>query len=74
MPIRRAEIEVRVSKLNNGKATCKDEITGAMIKGGGDRVVDWICRLCNIEFESAVPENWRFVVTVPLYKGKGERN
>ena len=36
---------MRVGKLKNGKATVKDEITGEMIKGGGDRVVDWIWRL-----------------------------
>ena len=33
---------MRVGKLKNGKATGNDEITGEMIKGGGDRVVDWI--------------------------------
>ena len=53
------------------KATGKDEITGEMIKGGGDRVVDCIWRLCNMAFESSVvPEHWRSAVIVPLYKGK----
>ena len=33
-----AEVEVRVGK--NEKVTGKDEITGEMIKGRGDRVVD----------------------------------
>ena len=33
--IRRAEVQVRVGKLKNGKAAVKDEITGEMIKGGG---------------------------------------
>ena len=43
-----------------------------MIKG--DRVVDWIRRLCNMPFESGVvPEYWRSAVIVPWYKGKGER-
>ena len=32
----------RVGKLKNGKAAGKDEITGEIIKGGGDTVVDWI--------------------------------
>ena len=41
-PIGRAEVEVRLGKLKNGKAAGKDEITGEMIKGGGNRVVDWI--------------------------------
>ena len=36
-PIGRAEVEVRVSKLKNGKAISKNEITRLMLKGGGDR-------------------------------------
>ena len=72
-PIRSTEVEVRIGKLKNGKVTCKDEITEEMIKGGGDRVVDWIWRLCNMPFESSVvPEDWKSTVIVLLYKGKGE--
>ena len=57
-PTGRAEVKVRVGKVKNGKATVKDEITGEMIKGRGDRVVDWIWRLCNMAFESdVVPED-----------------
>ena len=41
-PIGRAEVEVRVGKLKNGKVASKNEIKGEMIKGGDDRVVDWI--------------------------------
>ena len=41
-PIERVEIEVRAGKLKKGKAAGKDEITEEMIKGEGDRVVDWI--------------------------------
>ena len=32
----------------------QDEVTGEMIKDGGNRVVDWIWRLCNMAFESGV--------------------
>ena len=32
-PIGRAEVEMRVGKLKNGKAAGKDEITEEMIKG-----------------------------------------
>ena len=53
-PTERAEVEVRVSKLNNIEAVGKDAITGKMIKGGSDRVVDWIWRLHNMGFESSV--------------------
>ena len=73
--LERAEVEMRVGKLKNRKAAGKDEITEEMIKVGGDRVVGWIWRLCNMTFESGVvPEDWRSVVIVPLYKGKGERS
>ena len=67
VPIRRTEVEVKVGKLKNGNAAGKDEVKGEMIKGGGNWVVDWIWRLCNMAFESGVvPENWRFAVIVPL--------
>ena len=37
-------------------------------------VVNWNWKLCNMVFESSiVPEDWRFAVTVPLYKGKEEK-
>ena len=66
---------MRIGKLKNEKVTGMDEITGEMIKGGDDRVEDWIWRLCNMTFESGVvPEDWRSAVIVPLYMGKGERN
>ena len=57
-----------MGKLKNGK------VTGEMIKGGSDRVVDWIWRLCNRAFGTVgVPEEWRSAVIFPLYKGKGKR-
>ena len=63
-----------MGKLKNGKAADKDEVTGEMIKGGGDKVEDCIWRLCNMAFESGfVPEDCRSAVIVPLYKGKVER-
>ena len=72
--IERAEVEVRVGKLKNEKAAGKDEITGEMIKGEGDRVVNWVWRLCNMAFDSgAVPEDCRSAVIVLLYKAKRER-
>ena len=36
------KVEVRVGKPKNRKAAGKDEVTGEMVKVGGDRVVDWI--------------------------------
>ena len=69
--IRRTEVEVRFRKLKNGNSERKDEVTGEMIKGGDDRVVDSIWKLCNMIFESGVvPEEWRSAVIVPLHKTK----
>ena len=65
---------MRVGNLKNGKDPGGNEITGKMIKGIGDKVVDVILRVCNISFESGiVPEDWRSAVIISLYKGKGER-
>ena len=50
-PVRKTEVKVRVRKLKNGKATVKDEVTGKMVKDGGDMVVDWISRLYSNTFE-----------------------
>ena len=70
-----ALIGFREVTTSNGRATGEDEITGEMIKGGGDKVVDRIWRLCNMVFESGVvPEDFSSAVIVPLYKSKGERN
>ena len=60
-----------MGKLKNGKAAGKDEFTGEMIKDGGDRVVDWFWRLCNMAFGiGGVPEDWRYAVIVPMYRRK----
>ena len=73
-PVGRADVEVRLGKLKNEKAADKDEITEEMIKGGGDRVVEWLWRLCNMAFENgAPPKDWRATVIVTLYESKGER-
>ena len=45
-----------------------------MTKIGGNRVEDWIWKLCNMAFESDTAlEYWRSTVIIPLYKGKEER-
>ena len=42
--IMRTKVEAWVGKLKNGEAAGKNEVT-EKIKGGGDRVVDWIWTL-----------------------------
>ena len=63
-----------MGKLKNGKAAGKGKVTGETIKVGGDRMLYWIWRLCNMPFQSGVaPEGWRSDVIVPMYKDKVER-
>ena len=63
-----------MGKLKNQKAAGKDEVTGEIIKDGGNRVVDWVWKLCKMAFESGVVlEDWSSAVIIPLYKGKGEK-
>ena len=44
----------RMKCKGSGRIILKDEFTGKMIKGGADRVGDWIWMLCNMAFESGV--------------------
>ena len=68
-PIRKGESV----KLKHGKAAVKDKVTEETEKGGGDIVVDWIWRLCNMALEDGiVPKDWRSAIIVPLYKDKGD--
>ena len=70
-PIRKTKVDVWMGKLENGEVAGKDEVTGEIVKGGGDRVVAGIWRLCNMAFENGVAlEGWRSAEIVPLYKGK----
>ena len=50
----------------NEKAADKDEVTGKIIKGGDDILIDWIWRLCNLAFESGV-----VIVPVQIVKERG---
>ena len=48
-------------KLKNGKATGREEVNGVMVKGGGELVISWILKLCNMAFSSSVvPEDRSF--------------
>ena len=41
-PIKRIGVKVRMGELKNGKPSGKDKVTGKMIKGGGEMMVEWI--------------------------------
>ena len=50
-PIKRTVVEVRVGNPKKGKNVFKDEVMRDMIKSGGDRVVVWIWRPSNMDFD-----------------------
>ena len=65
---------MRLGKLKSEKPAGMNEVTGELVKVGGDMVVDWIWRLCSMSFEiDVVPEDWRSPVMILLYEGKRER-
>ena len=52
------ESQLKELRFKNGKDAVKHEVTGKMMKGRGNRVVDWIWRLCNMASENGVvPED-----------------
>ncbi len=73
--IGRSEVEKAVARLKCGKAAGMDGIIAGMLKYGGDAVVEWILVICESAWkEGKVPDDWKKVIIVPLYKGKGSRS
>ena len=66
---------IRMKKLKNSKAPCKEEVTGEReIKIGAEFVYILGWKLGTMDFEiDPVPEDGWTAVSVSLYKGKRER-
>ena len=70
--ITREEVVKAMDKLKNGKAAGIDDISAEMLKCGGDRVKEWMWKVCKEAFKCGkVPNDWKNAVILPLYKGKG---
>ena len=66
----RGEPIKKLGKLKNGK----DEVTGTMIRGRSDMVVDWTLGVSNMSLENGVlAEDWRSAGIVLPYESKGKR-
>ncbi len=44
-----------------------------MLKCGGDVVIKWMVKICQMAWEGGVPADWIKAIIVPVYKGKGRR-
>ena len=61
-----------VKKLKGGKSSGADVITSEMLKCGGECLLEWLRRVCNVCIvEEKVPNDWMRAITVLIYKGKG---
>ena len=68
----REEIAQAVNRLKDNKAPGFDDITGEMLKAGGEKLLDWLLRICSAVWSSErVPEDWKKGVIIKLPK-KGD--
>ena len=69
----RGEIKASVSQKNNNKAPEMDGITAEILKNGGEKMIDHLKQVIQSVWESEVPQDWRDVMLVSLYK-KGSKS
>ena len=63
-----------VKKLKGGKSPGVDGITSEILKFGGECLLEWLRRICNVcILEEKVPNDWMRAIIAPKYKGKGDR-
>ena len=72
--IKRERIEGNERVIKGGKAAGMDGIVVEMLKSGGISITDWLLKIFNkCMVSGVVPENWKAMCIVPVYKGKGDR-
>ena len=64
-----------VKILKGGKSLVVEGIASEMLKCGGESLLEWLRRVCNVcVLEEKVPNDWMRAIIVPIYKGKGDRS
>ncbi|XP_021990897.1 uncharacterized protein LOC110887627 [Helianthus annuus] len=59
--------------MGRAKAVGPDNVSIEVWKCLGDKVVQWLTTLFNLIFKSGkMPDRWRSIIVVPLYKNKGD--
>lgn len=60
----------RIAKIGFNKSTGPDEISGEILKLGGEVMITYLLRLFEITINnSCIPRDWREAIVVPIFKG-----
>ncbi|XP_019228557.1 PREDICTED: uncharacterized protein LOC109209697 [Nicotiana attenuata] len=71
--IRVDEVEGAIRKISMGKAIGPDKIPEEFWKSVGKAGLEWLTRLFNVIFRmKKMPEEWRWITMVLVYKNKGD--
>ena len=71
--IRRDEILKALRMMKNGKAVGPTGIVSEMFVVEEDCSVEWLTSLCNlIVAQGRIPDDWRSIILLPVFKGKGD--
>ena len=71
--IRMAEVRAVLKRMKRHKAPGLSGLVAEMIQATGDIGTQWILDLCNgIVKEGSIPEDWKSIVVLSIYKGKGD--
>ena len=69
------DVRKAMKKLKGGESPGVDGITSEMLKCGGECLLEWLRRVCNVcVLEEKVQNDWMKAIIVPIYKGKGDRS
>ena len=67
------EVQRSIARLKSRKTPGVCEVSGEMLKAGGEVVVEWLHRIMNRAWKSGmVPDDWRKALVVPVHK-KGSK-
>ena len=62
-----------LKSMKLGKAPGLSGVVSEMFIAGEDVSVVWLTDLCNgIIKEGHIPEDWKSIISIPIYKGKGD--
>ena len=69
-----AEVRKAVSKLKCGKAAGICNISGELLKAGGETMIHGLHAVLSAIWQSGtIPSDWKKGLVVPIWKGKGDR-